>query len=461
MQRTYFIFYLNAVRDVEQHCFNWRSPCYFCFFHRKNVVPPPTKKGTNSASQSPANAKGKDAKPNAPKAQDKASSVVAVPQGRKKAVIAAAKARVKARRLAEERILKTSLKWLGHRKRQAMFELKDEGRKVKKAKTDPKSKKKLTKVAKPKKTAKVVVAKKAILSVKKKTKEATSKKLPKVPESLQKRRKAYQKAQERRLREKLQMEKVSTSFSYRLHAREPPHEGVTVVISSFFPFFLFRFFSRAYCITFLPAQQRRAKLMVMRHRAQRYMKEYQQKERAEIRMSRNARRVGNFYVPAEPRLAFVIRIRGINQVAPKPRKVLQLLRLRQIFNGVFVRLNKASINMLRIAEPFIAWGYPNLKSVRELIYKRGYGKLRKQRIALTENMLIERRLGRFGIICMEDLIHEIFTTGKNFKAANNFLWPFKLSAPHGGMRKKTTHFVEGGDAGNREHLINKLILQMN
>uniref|UniRef100_A0A8C4Q0U1 Large ribosomal subunit protein uL30 n=1 Tax=Eptatretus burgeri TaxID=7764 RepID=A0A8C4Q0U1_EPTBU len=380
----------------------------------KNVVPPPTKKGTNSASQSPANAKGKDAKPNAPKAQDKASSVVAVPQGRKKAVIAAAKARVKARRLAEERILKTSLKWLGHRKRQAMFELKDEGRKVKKAKTDPKSKKKLTKVAKPKKTAKVVVAKKAILSVKKKTKEATSKKLPKVPESLQKRRKAYQKAQERRLREKLQMEK-----------------------------------------------QRRAKLMVMRHRAQRYMKEYQQKERAEIRMSRNARRVGNFYVPAEPRLAFVIRIRGINQVAPKPRKVLQLLRLRQIFNGVFVRLNKASINMLRIAEPFIAWGYPNLKSVRELIYKRGYGKLRKQRIALTENMLIERRLGRFGIICMEDLIHEIFTTGKNFKAANNFLWPFKLSAPHGGMRKKTTHFVEGGDAGNREHLINKLILQMN
>ncbi len=34
-------------------------------------------------------------------------------------------------------------------------------------------------------------------------------------------------------------------------------------------------------------------------------------------------------------------------------------RLRQIFNGVFVKLNKASINMLRIAEPYIAWGYVN------------------------------------------------------------------------------------------------------
>lgn len=47
---------------------------------------------------------------------------------------------------------------------------------------------------------------------------------------------------------------------------------------------------------------------------------------------------------------------SINGVSPKVRKVLQLLRLRQIFNGVFVRLNKASINMLRIAEPYIAWG---------------------------------------------------------------------------------------------------------
>ena len=47
---------------------------------------------------------------------------------------------------------------------------------------------------------------------------------------------------------------------------------------------------------------------------------------------------------------------------------------------------------------------------------------------------------------MEDLIHEIYTVGKCFKEANNFLWAFKLSSPHGGMKKKTIHFVEGGDA---------------
>jgi ribosomal protein L30/L7E len=53
-------------------------------------------------------------------------------------------------------------------------------------------------------------------------------------------------------------------------------------------------------------------------------------------------------VLGEPKLAFVMRIRGINQVSPKVRKVLQLFRLRQINNGVFIKLNKATVNMLRI-----------------------------------------------------------------------------------------------------------------
>lgn len=42
----------------------------------------------------------------------------------------------------------------------------------------------------------------------------------------------------------------------------------------------------------------------------------------------------------------------------------------------------------------LSFRYPNLKSVRELIYKRGYGKINKQRIGLTDNSLIEKSLGR-------------------------------------------------------------------
>ena len=113
-----------------------------------------------------------------------------------------------------------------------------------------------------------------------------------------------------------------------------------------------------------------------------------------------------------------------------------------------------------ILEPYIAWGTPNLKSVRELIYKRGFAKIDGRRTPITSNDLVESKLSKFNIICVEDLVHEILTVGPNFKYASNFLWPFKLNTPTGGWRKKTTHFVEGGDFGNREDKINALLRQM-
>lgn len=205
----------------------------------------------------------------------------------------------------------------------------------------------------------------------------------------------------------------------------------------------------------------KAKRGIIYKRAAAYAKEYRAKERDEIRLRRMAKRDGNFYVPAEAKLAFVIRIRGVNQVSPKVKKALQLLRLRQINNGVFVKLNKSTLNMLRLVEPFISWGYPNLKTIRELVYKRGFAKINHQRIPISDNQVVEGTLGSCNIICVEDLIHEIFTVGGNFKKANNFLWPFKLSCPTGGMRNKTNHFVEGGDHGNREDFINQMIRKMN
>jgi len=116
--------------------------------------------------------------------------------------------------------------------------------------------------------------------------------------------------------------------------------------------------------------------------------------------------------------------------------------------------------MLRIIEPYVTYGYPNLKTIKELVYKRGYAKVDKQRIPITDNIIIERALGKYGILCMEDLVHELYAVGPHFKEANNFLWPFKLSSPKGGAVKKRNHFIEGGDFGNRENLINALAQSM-
>jgi large subunit ribosomal protein L7e len=168
----------------------------------------------------------------------------------------------------------------------------------------------------------------------------------------------------------------------------------------------------------------------------------------------------SFYKPAESKVVFAIRIRGINRMAPQTKKILQLFRLRQIHNGAFIKVNSASSKMLKLIEPYVTYGELTVKMVSDLIYKRGYGKVSKSRIPLSNNKIIEDALGEYGIICIEDLIHEIVTCGPHFKQANNFLWPFKLSSPNGGYRKKRIHFAEGGDYGNRAENINAFLKRM-
>ncbi|GMH76089.1 hypothetical protein TrRE_jg5671 [Triparma retinervis] len=193
-----------------------------------------------------------------------------------------------------------------------------------------------------------------------------------------------------------------------------------------------------------------------------YAAEYKATEKAAVDARREAKAKGGFFVPQEPKLAFVIRIRGIIGVSPKAKKVMQLFRLRQIHNGAFVKLNEATIRMLRLIEPYVTYGYPSLKSVKSLILKRGFGKINKQRIPIGENAVITDGLKVDGLDCVDDLIHEIYTVGPNFKQANNFLWTFKLSSPSGGFSSKTKllHFLEGGEAGARGEEINKLIAKM-
>ena len=151
---------------------------------------------------------------------------------------------------------------------------------------------------------------------------------------------------------------------------------------------------------------------------------------------------------------------SINKLSPKNKKIMQLLRLRQLHNGVFVKLNRATMNMIRTVEPLITYGYPTRDLVRKLVYKRGYGKVNRSRIALDDNSVISKALGEKGIASMEDLIHEIWTVGPHFKEANNFLWPFKLSSPLRGFEKKRHPFMRGGVWGNREEKINELVYRM-
>ncbi|XP_063300286.1 ribosomal protein uL30-like [Pelobates fuscus] len=166
-------------------------------------------------------------------------------------------------------------------------------------------------------------------------------------------------------------------------------------------------------------------------------------------------------IPASQKLAFVVRTADINGVNQQVLRTLGNLRLKNIFSGVFVNLNELSVEMLKVVEPYVAWGFPNLKSVRELILKRGKGLVDGKKVPLTDNTIIEERMGQFGIICLEDLIHELYTTGTHFSEVNKFLCPFKLSISRHAAVNRKGYSNEVGDPGFKGIGINQLIRQLN
>merc|ERR1711935_1288709 len=128
-------------------------------------------------------------------------------------------------------------------------------------------------------------------------------------------------------------------------------------------------------------------------RAEAYVAEYREQEKQLVTMKRAARKAGTFFVEPEQKLLFVMRLRGINGMHPKTRCIMKVLRLLQIHNGVFMKVNKATMNMLVKVDPYIMYGYPNLKTVRDLVYKRGFAKINGQRVPITDNAMVEKALG--------------------------------------------------------------------
>uniref|UniRef100_A0A2K6R9T7 Large ribosomal subunit protein uL30 n=1 Tax=Rhinopithecus roxellana TaxID=61622 RepID=A0A2K6R9T7_RHIRO len=112
-------------------------------------------------------------------------------------------------------------------------------------------------------------------------------------------------------------------------------------------------------------------------------------------------------------------------------------------------------------EPYVTWGFPNLKSIRELILKRGQANVKNKTIPLTDNTVIEEHLGKFGVICVEDLMHEIAFPGKHFQEISWFLCPFHLSVARHATKNRVDFLKEMGTPGYRGERINQLICQLN
>jgi large subunit ribosomal protein L7e len=57
-------------------------------------------------------------------------------------------------------------------------------------------------------------------------------------------------------------------------------------------------------------QKQKEKRKVIFKRADEYVREYRNQEKEEVRLKREARKTGDFYVAAQPKVYFVVRLKG-------------------------------------------------------------------------------------------------------------------------------------------------------
>eukprot|EP01147_Barroeca_monosierra_P001569 gene1569-4717_t len=160
------------------------------------------------------------------------------------------------------------------------------------------------------------------------------------------------------------------------------------------------------------------------------------------------------------KLILAIRLKSVEGVSARTRNMLRLLRLTNINRAVFLRATVPTLRMLKRVEPFVAYGYPTLKTVRDLIYKHGYGIVDGNTFPLTDNARIEECLGDKNIVCVEDIVHEIMEVGDSFQSVISFLRPVKLKRPADRWKVRGKQFVTKEEMGYCKEKINDIVERM-
>jgi large subunit ribosomal protein L7e len=160
-------------------------------------------------------------------------------------------------------------------------------------------------------------------------------------------------------------------------------------------------------------------------------------------------------------MVFCIRTRDHQNTPRQVRRALGRLRLRNPHEGVFLRYDDSTRKLLHLVEPWVVYGPPSTKTVKDLIERRGFAKIDGKRVPLSDNTVIERALGdKHNILCVEDLVHEISTTGEAFSAAASFLWPFRLADSLTSFERQTLKKDLGKNYGDRGQAIDEYIKQV-
>jgi len=174
-------------------------------------------------------------------------------------------------------------------------------------------------------------------------------------------------------------------------------------------------------------------------------------EAKEVEFKYAANSVGSKFV-------FCFRIRDNTGIPYAMKKILHNFNMQKKYEGVFIELTPENEKNLYLVSPCVIYGVPSKATVMEMIKRRGHGKVNDERVPLSNNVIIEETLGpKHGLLCLEDLAHEIYSGGENFKVVSDFFWPFQLTAPRSKLEKRIFKMKETKDYGDKGALIEDII----
>eukprot|EP00817_Percolomonadidae_sp_ATCC50343_P002902 CAMPEP_0117423988 /NCGR_PEP_ID=MMETSP0758-20121206/4505_1 /TAXON_ID=63605 /ORGANISM="Percolomonas cosmopolitus, Strain AE-1 (ATCC 50343)" /LENGTH=244 /DNA_ID=CAMNT_0005207513 /DNA_START=99 /DNA_END=830 /DNA_ORIENTATION=+ len=147
-----------------------------------------------------------------------------------------------------------------------------------------------------------------------------------------------------------------------------------------------------------------------------------------------------FAIDPTQHVLLVVRIVQTPNMPDIVRTALHLLKLPTIYTATFLPVTENNLNMLRIVEPYIMFGYPSREIVQTLITKLGALRIQHStaeppvREPIRSNEQIEELLGKHDIICLDDIVDaSLSPQADQYKFISNALWPFRLHAPKEGL----------------------------
>ena len=200
--------------------------------------------------------------------------------------------------------------------------------------------------------------------------------------------------------------------------------------------------------------------------AQKLVKNYREKQKShtayKYRLKTSNKVLNLKYDKTKEHLPIIIiRICGQWERIPKEiQLILAKFHLKELNNAIILFYNTENFKMVKLIESYVTWGYINKYTIEDLLRKRGSVTSGNDEPNELDNVNIENALGKFGIVCIEDIIFELTKETENAKHVLNYLGYFKLEKNDEGFDKANISFEKGGNQGFRGDKINALLKKM-